>query len=51
MYAHLALPTAHLLAELLENATDFSDPGSEVVVATAGHADGSGSRSPTPASA
>jgi len=30
--AHLALPAAHLLAELLENATAFSDPGSTVVV-------------------
>ena len=40
VYPHLALPTAHLLAELLENATNFSDPGSEVIVATAGHADG-----------
>ena len=32
VYAHLALPIAHLLAELLENATNFSDPGSTVVV-------------------
>ena len=30
-----ALPIAHLLAELLENATHFSDPGSRVVVAAA----------------
>jgi anti-sigma regulatory factor (Ser/Thr protein kinase) len=29
-----ALPAAHLLAELLENATHFSDPGSRVVVST-----------------
>ncbi|HST86000.1 MAG TPA: nitrate- and nitrite sensing domain-containing protein [Kineosporiaceae bacterium] len=32
VFAHLALPIAHLLAELLENATNFSDPGSAVVV-------------------
>ena len=32
VFAHLALPIAHLLAELLENATNFSDPGSTVVV-------------------
>jgi signal transduction histidine kinase len=32
IFAHLALPVAHLLAELLENATNFSDPGSTVVV-------------------
>jgi len=31
---HLALPVAHLVAELLENATRFSDPGSRVVVST-----------------
>ncbi|WP_432509425.1 sensor histidine kinase [Kineococcus auxinigenes] len=31
---HLALSMAHLLAELLENATNFSDPGSRVVVGT-----------------
>jgi signal transduction histidine kinase len=32
VFAHLALPIAHLLAELLENGTNFSDPGSAVVV-------------------
>ncbi|NAZ88001.1 sensor histidine kinase, partial [Kineococcus indalonis] len=32
---HLALSLAHLLAELLENATNFSDPGTRVVVGTA----------------
>ncbi len=31
---HVALTTAHLLAELLENATNFSDPESRVVVST-----------------
>src|SRR5207247_759814 len=30
--AHLALPVAHLLAELIENATVFSDPSTSVVV-------------------
>lgn len=35
MVGHVALTTAHLLAELLENATNFSDPGSRVVVSTA----------------
>jgi signal transduction histidine kinase len=32
VFAHLALPIAHMLAEVLENATNFSDPGSTVVV-------------------
>ncbi|MGI4895166.1 MAG: ATP-binding protein, partial [Janthinobacterium lividum] len=31
---HLALTLSHLIAELLENSTRFSDPGSRVVVAT-----------------
>ena len=35
MLGHSALTTAHLVAELLENATVFSDPGSAVVVRTA----------------
>jgi len=34
MLGHSALTTAHLFAELLENATVFSDPGSPVVVRT-----------------
>ncbi|WP_152605644.1 sensor histidine kinase, partial [Cellulomonas carbonis] len=34
MLGHVALPTAHLLAELLENATVFSDPGTPVHVST-----------------
>ncbi len=34
MLGHTALPAAHLLAELLENATMFSEPGSPVHVAT-----------------
>ncbi len=34
MLGHSALPTAHLLAELLENATRYSDPGSRVSVET-----------------
>ncbi|WP_061961389.1 ATP-binding protein [Demequina flava] len=34
MLGHAALSTAHLFAELLENATVFSDPGSPVVVRT-----------------
>ncbi|MBC7290246.1 MAG: sensor histidine kinase, partial [Actinotalea sp.] len=34
MLGHVALPAAHLLAELLENATVFSDPGSPVHVST-----------------
>src|SRR5699024_4320212 len=32
---HAALTVAHLLAELMENATNFSDPGSRVEVMTA----------------
>ncbi|NAZ76021.1 hypothetical protein GTQ99_11440, partial [Kineococcus sp. T13] len=32
---HLALSLSHLVAELLENATNFSDPGTRVVVGTA----------------
>ncbi|NKX92603.1 HAMP domain-containing protein [Sanguibacter hominis ATCC BAA-789] len=32
MLGHNALPAAHLIAELLENATVFSDPGTPVVV-------------------
>ena len=35
LVGHNALAAAHLLAELLENATTFSDPGSRVVVSTA----------------
>ncbi|PPK93137.1 signal transduction histidine kinase [Kineococcus xinjiangensis] len=31
---HLALSLAHMIAELLENATNFSDPSSRVVVST-----------------
>ncbi|WP_169746712.1 HAMP domain-containing histidine kinase [Demequina silvatica] len=34
MLGHQALTAAHLFAELLENATVFSDPGSRVVVRT-----------------
>ncbi|WP_372593343.1 ATP-binding protein [Actinotalea sp.] len=34
MLGHTALPAAHLLAELIENATMFSDPGSPVHVST-----------------
>ena len=34
MVGHSALTAAHLFAELLENATVFSDPGSSVVVRT-----------------
>lgn len=34
MLGHVALPAAHLLAELLENATVFSDPGTPVQVST-----------------
>ena len=34
MLGHTALPAAHLLAELLENATVFSEPGSPVHVST-----------------
>ncbi len=36
--AHLALPAAHLLAELLENATHFSNPDTRVVVSAVMHA-------------
>jgi signal transduction histidine kinase len=39
---HLALPTAHLLAELIENATNFSDPGSPVWIT--GSLEGAGLR-------
>lgn len=39
MLGHSALTTAHLVAELLENATVFSDPGSAVVVRTAERGD------------
>ncbi|HET9654593.1 MAG TPA: nitrate- and nitrite sensing domain-containing protein, partial [Kineosporiaceae bacterium] len=31
---HLALATAHLFAELIENATNFSEPGSPVTIAS-----------------
>lgn len=34
MLGHTALPAAHLLAELLENATMFSEPGTPVHVST-----------------
>jgi len=34
MLGHTALPAAHLLAELIENATMFSDPGAPVHVST-----------------
>ncbi|KGM08620.1 ATP-binding protein, partial [Cellulomonas bogoriensis 69B4 = DSM 16987] len=34
MLGHTALPAAHLLAELLENATVFSEPGTPVHVST-----------------
>ena len=34
MLGHTALPAAHLLAELLENATMFAEPGSPVHVST-----------------
>ncbi len=34
MLGHTALPAAHMLAELLENATVFSDPGTPVFVST-----------------
>ena len=34
MLGHTALPAAHMLAELLENATVFSDPGTPVYVST-----------------
>lgn len=39
MLGHSALTTAHLIAELLENATVFSDPGTSVVVRTAERGD------------
>lgn len=39
MLGHSALSTAHLIAELLENATVFSDPGTAVVVRTAQEGD------------
>lgn len=38
--AHLSLPAAHLIAELIENATNFSDPAATVVVTTTGAARG-----------
>lgn len=34
MLGHTVLPAAHLIAELLENATEFSDPGTAVHVST-----------------
>jgi signal transduction histidine kinase len=34
MLGHIALPAAHMLAELLENATVFSEPGTPVHVST-----------------
>jgi nitrogen fixation/metabolism regulation signal transduction histidine kinase len=34
MLGHTALPAAHMMAELLENATVFSDPGTPVHVST-----------------
>ncbi|HEX8498387.1 MAG TPA: nitrate- and nitrite sensing domain-containing protein, partial [Actinomycetales bacterium] len=37
---HVALTTAHLLAELLENATQFSNPDTRVVTSTAFAGDG-----------
>ena len=37
---HLALSLAHMIAELLENATNFSDPSSRVVVSTSETATG-----------
>lgn len=37
MVGHAALTVAHLFAELLENATVFSDPGAPVVVRTLEH--------------
>ena len=40
MLGHQALTAAHLFAELLENATVFSDPGSRVVVRTGRTVDG-----------
>ncbi|MBI4944305.1 MAG: nitrate- and nitrite sensing domain-containing protein [Actinobacteria bacterium] len=38
--AHLALPAAHLVAELVENAAAFSDPGAPVLVETRATVDG-----------
>ncbi|MFZ0159008.1 MAG: sensor histidine kinase, partial [Kineosporiaceae bacterium] len=38
--AHLSLPAAHLVAELIENATQFSDPAAKVIVQTAGSGTG-----------
>ena len=35
MVGHVALTTAHMIAELLENATQFSNPDTRVVTATA----------------
>lgn len=35
MVGHVALTTAHLLAELLENATQFSNPDTRVIASTA----------------
>jgi signal transduction histidine kinase len=40
MVGHSALTAAHLFAELLENATVFSDPGTPVVVQTAAEGNG-----------
>ena len=40
MLGHSALTTAHLIAELMENATVFSDPGTSVVVRTGERDDG-----------
>lgn len=40
MLGHSALTAAHLFAELLENATVFSDPGTPVVVQTAAEGNG-----------
>ncbi|WP_042215457.1 ATP-binding protein [Demequina mangrovi] len=40
MHGHQALTAAHLFAELLENATVFSDPGSRVIVRTGRTEDG-----------
>ncbi|HEX5532175.1 MAG TPA: nitrate- and nitrite sensing domain-containing protein [Actinomycetales bacterium] len=40
MVGHMALSTAHLLAELLENATRYSDPHTRVVVSTGSNARG-----------
>lgn len=40
MLGHQALTAAHLFAELLENATVFSDPGSRVVIRTGRTVDG-----------